>query len=357
MMKILCQFFPIIIILVGIQNVAKAQQDHVSIDTIATKLSEAFEDLKKSYITTTNTFTVGGASKDGFDEMGVFEEKLYRKRKIWTGKSWFETQDVFDGNRTGTQEIITKPPLSPEVSPATVSLSVEKGKLLGANYFMEAIGAPFFDFIVEDKIEPDQPFNIVNALRTGNYSAIATTETIHNYKCISLETKFDKIWVCPEFNYSVVRRIRRYSRKGTEILREHSNFDFRKLTPRLWLPSRTKTQIKTDGLITDDVTSRVVSTKFGKDVPSNLFEIGFPAGATVIDASAMGKKSDGSAPAVNYKIGVSAEETARNLEAAVTRRQLGERNSLFGTTQILLLSFGICVVLGVWYLALRSKNK
>jgi hypothetical protein len=328
----------------------------VSTELVRAELQSQFGVLRNCYLTTSTTFRVNGTSKVGFDNIAFWEGKIYRKNKVWTGKSWFESRQVFDGERTGVEDIVTTPPAQPNVSPASITLSTDTGRIRAGHYYMDSIGGPFSDFLVENGMSLERPFSIVAALKRNPYVIGDKEEVVNNYKCLSMTYGEDRISICREFGFAIVRRRVGYrSKKGDDFIHEYNNYDFRKVAQNLWLPNRTHVRVTKSGVESENVLSRLVSIKLGQDVPSGLFEISFTPGTEVIDASALGVKANGSAPAVSYRIEKKHEDTKANLEQAIALRNQSAGG--FGRRGVLVVGFALLVAVACLYaVAARWKR-
>ncbi|HEX7377807.1 MAG TPA: hypothetical protein VF278_11875 [Pirellulales bacterium] len=114
--------------------------------------------------------TKGRGSYNEAEEFGLQGEKIFRRRMYWEvdqkgeRASWNELRLVFDGSRTGEQEITTVAPNPPDSQPASIVPGRIDGKFFGQNPYLNAIGAFWYDgrwlapWVTEAVAEPPVPF-------------------------------------------------------------------------------------------------------------------------------------------------------------------------------------------------------
>lgn len=367
-------------------------QDAVAIppdvDLIAATMQKAFGQVKNFRVSYTISqkavsdiqpnLTKGMGTYNESDDFAFEANKYFRRRRFWmtyeNGKrtDWTDYRSVFDGKRTGTQIITTVPPNPPRPAPGSIAPYFSEGELLQANIYGEAIGSFYYDgrwltpWIFDEAAAPPATFSIPGALAANNYVVSSARELVDQADCVVVTCPSrDKLWLDKDRAFAIVKR--EWNWFGTEsvMMRFHCS-RFEEGPSGLWLPRRVVRELLSKPSESNGnknvpvlVSTCDVSLLLVNNVPSELFEISFPSGTDVLDAT-LAKKTPGGYPVVAYRAGNTPEATQENLDAAL--RGSGVREPSSGMRNLFLWAniAGLLVVLVIiaWsHIRRRSAQK
>lgn len=343
-----------------------------SLDTIVGSLQRSIDGIE-SFRVSYSVRTVYDGVRDGpsanrpSSEVFAFDKsgKFFRHRRRWSENQdgqgeWTEERHVFDGERTGSQTVVTTPPRSPVIEPGTIMPDLQDGLVLQANVYMEGIGSPHYDGQYLDiwrrqrTENPPVKFSLPDALNNGEYRVVANYERIGDHNCVALEYPGrDKLWLDVDRGYALVQR--EWNWNGTTALMvRYRNSDFQQEMETLWLPRRVVKE--SFARPTGEAQAAAQRTRIDtciadrievNSVDAALFSISFPPDTAVHDASRL-PKSDKGHPVVEYQVGATPEETQQRLDGALANAK--GRNS---STSTLLIVLNIVVLIALVALIIR----
>lgn len=195
------------------------------------------------------------------------------------------------------------------------------------------------------------------------YRVLPAFETVGDSRCVVLVCDGrDRLWLDNDRGFAVAKREWKWSDSDALMFR----FTASKLAeraPGLWLPDRVAAELwvkPVPGRWNENIHLKTSTCDVAKlvinEVPADLFDISFPRGTGVVDASVL-EREEGGHPVLQYTAGVTAEETQANLDASLRQQQESEGGNTPRSTSIWICSALLLAGLAAVLFFVRSRRR